>query len=294
MRISSAYQYGVSKNRVGDAVERLADAQLKVSTGKRFTRMDQDPTGARVVLDARRLQSRLTQLDGNLSRAKGVLGFTDSTLGEMSQLVSRARTLAVQGASDTQTQTTRDAIAAEVASLQSRLLDQANARGPQGEYLFAGQKLDVKPFEASAGALVYHGDAGPREAEVRPGETMRLNLTGGDTLISDTYNALESLRRHLMSGSTGEISRDDLNALQGSLDRLGNARSEIGAKLQEVTTLKDQHQRRIDDLTERISDAEDVDLADAMMELASAETAYQAALQVTARGFNLSLMDFIR
>lgn len=64
--------------------------------------------------------------------------------------------------------------------------------------------------------------------------------------------------------------------------------------MQQVTSLKSQNLLRMDELTEGISAIEEVDFTFAVSELSRAQTAYQAALSVSANGFSLSLMDYLR
>jgi flagellar hook-associated protein 3 FlgL len=78
------------------------------------------------------------------------------------------------------------------------------------------------------------------------------------------------------------------------LDNIGQERGRIGARLQTVAEYQANHARRSEGLTEQISDIEDVDLSQAILELKQAETAYQAALQAVGMTQGLSLMDFLR
>jgi flagellar hook-associated protein 3 FlgL len=113
-------------------------------------------------------------------------------------------------------------------------------------------------------------------------------------MFIDAYAALESLKNNLQGGNNGALSGIDIPAIQGAMDDFNRERGGIGAKLQQLTQQKTDYQRRIDELSVGISNVEDVDLAEAMVEYQLAETAYTAALNVASQGFGLSLMDFIR
>ena len=47
-------------------------------------------------------------------------------------------------------------------------------------------------------------------------------------------------------------------------------------------------------LTSQLSDLQDIDLAETVVQVTSANTAYQAALATTAKVGQISLMDFLR
>ena len=75
---------------------------------------------------------------------------------------------------------------------------------------------------------------------------------------------------------------------------IANATKDASQYFMTVDELKAHNQRRIDDFTQRISDVEDVDMAEAITQYQTAQTVYTAALQVASTTHQLSLMDFIR
>ena len=123
---------------------------------------------------------------------------------------------------------------------------------------------------------------------------MRVNLENADTFFKDLHSKLDDLRSHLLGGDIGIISDKDIYAMRTALDNIGIARGINGVKMNDIERLRNEGQRRQDDLTKTISDNEDIDLAEAITKMQSAETAYTAALQVASQGFQLSLMDFLR
>lgn len=294
MRVSTSFQYDIYSSRISDAQSRYFEAQERVMTGKRFNRVSEDPVAALTSISARSLKSRLAQLEKNLLIAQEYAGTSENALDETGQLMRKAYTLSIQGASDATTQESRDAMAREVESLQSRLIDLANTRGTGGKFMFAGQMSDTKPFDDTVDPATFNADTLPINVEVRPGELMRANLENADTLFLDLHTKLETLRNHLLGGDIGLLSDQDIGAMQSALDDVSVARGVNGVKLNDIDRLRSEGQRRQDDLTKTISDNEDIDIAEAITNMQSAEMAYTAALQVASQGFQLSLMDFLR
>ncbi len=294
MRVTSNYQYDVYRNNIRNAQENYFLAQQRVMTGKKFTRVSEDPVSALTSLNVRSLRSRLEQLDKNLMVAQEYTGTTENSLDELNSVLKRAYTLTIQGASDATTQESRNAMANEIASLQQRLVDLSNTQGVGGKFIFAGQSSDTKPFSATGGALTFAGDTLPINVEVRPNEVMRANLENADTFFTGIYATLETLRTDLLGGDVGLLSDQDVAAVLGAMDQLSDARGLNATKLQEIDRLRTEGARRMDDLTKTISDNEDIDLAEAITKMQMAETAYTASLQVASQGFRLSLMDFLR
>ena len=294
MRVSTNFQFESYANKVSDAKSRYFEAQQRVTTGKKYATVSEDPIAALGSLSAKSLRSRLEQLTKNLIVAQEFAGTTEGVLDEAGQLAQRAYVLAIQGASDSTTQPSRDAMATEIASIQKRLVDLGNTQASGGRYIFAGQSSDTKPFSEASGVLTFNADDLPVQVEIRPSETMRANLSNASTYFGNVYAALESLKTNLASGNTQLISEGDIANLQASIDATNIARGQSGVKFQEIQRLRAEGERRVDELTIAISDNEDIDLADAITQMQQAETAYTAALQVAGQGFRLSLMDFLR
>ena len=292
-RVSTAYQYGSYQGAIAASNARLYEAQQRVSTGKKINRPSDDPVGSARVLSMRSLKSGIEQFAGNLKTAKGVLGSSEVALAEASQLVTRAYTLAVSGANGATDQAGRNAMVEEINQIQARLIEVGNSKGPSGQFLFAGQEYDAKPFALSGIALAYNGDANDVIVETGPGEVMAVN-TKGDALFQTAYDRLETLKNSLIGGNVGAISGVSITELQDSQRQFSHARGVVGTKMKRVDDLTRDMDRRKDDLTQGISDVEEIDLSQAVMDYQLAQTAYQAALSVASQGFGLSLMDFIR
>lgn len=293
MRISTAYQYDSYQRDIQLAAEKLSTISQQLATGKRINQPSDDPVGVGQSLTLHSLQSGIQQYMSNLNTAKGSLGYIDNAASSMSDLMNQAYQLAVQGASSTTDQVGRNAMVQQITSLQGQLLNIANTQGPNGSYIFAGQKADTKPYTINAGALVFNGDSKPINVEVGPGQMLQANAAGEPT-ISAMYNNLEKLKNDLTGGQVGAISGIDITNIQDSLTAISNLRGNVGARMQTVTSMTTQWQVRSDDLTKNISDVEDVDLSAAMVQYQQANQAYTAALTVAGQGSRLSLMDFIQ
>jgi len=292
MRISTSYKYDTLQFDIQNAADRLATITQQVATGKRINQPSDDPVGVGQTINMRSLQSAMEQYQSNLNTAKGSLGTVDNTASDITDLLNQANQIAVSGASGTTDQIGRNAMAAQITSLQARLVDLANTKGPDGSYIFAGQKTNTKPYTINAGGLVFNGNVNPIRVETGPGETVQANVPG-EPMISDLYTRLESLKSNLTGGQVGAISGIDLANLKSSLDTVSNMRGDVGARMQTVQDMTSQWQRRSDDLTKNISDVEDIDMSAAMVQYQQATQAYQAALTVAGQGFRLSILDFI-
>ena len=78
------------------------------------------------------------------------------------------------------------------------------------------------------------------------------------------------------------------------LDSLTAAQADFGAKGQQLKTTSDRYSSMSTDFTSFLSNIEDADIPTAIVELNTAQTAYQAALTASSRSFQQSLLDFLK
>lgn len=293
MRVSTSYRFEFFGDMVSQTESKYVDAQQRISTGKQLDTPSDNPSGATLSVKARDLRTSLAQYSTNISSAKNFLSQTDTQLSAVNDILSQVQALAVQGANATNSADQLKGMATSIQQIQNRLVTLSNAQAADGRYLFAGQSTKTKPFDAANGTMTYSGDGASIVAETAPGSTMAIN-TQGSPLLTDIYNALESLKGNLNSGNTAGISNQSIKDISSLQTRLNAERGSVGAKIQSITALASQHQRRSDELTKSISDVEDIDMSKAITDYQQASTAYQAALQVAGQGYKLSLMDYIQ
>jgi flagellar hook-associated protein 3 FlgL len=293
MRVSDAFRYDQFSSQIGAAQLRVQKTQDQVSTGKRINTASDDPTGTRQLIGLSALRSGIAGYTKNLDVATGALSSTEAAYSDLGDLVQQAQTLAIQGATDTMDQTTRNSIANQIGSLQSRLVSLGNSQGPDGRYLFGGQITDAAPFSvASDGSLAYSGDTTVPSVETGPGEKTKVGETG--TSIGDLYAKLTSLKNDLASGNLTSLSGPRLTELKSAGDAVNSARADVGRRMNDVDASRSAFSRRNADLASRASDIGEVDYSKAILDYTAAQTAYQGALQVASKGFSMSLMDFIQ
>jgi flagellar hook-associated protein 3 FlgL len=179
----------------------------------------------------------------------------------------------------------------EVSSLKEQLLNIANTQ-VNGTYLFAGFADDSEPFASSP--VVYNGTSDIKYVESGPGETIATNIPG-DTLFTtpvDVFAELDNLEISLRA--------EDTSALESSLDTLEVAADQIRTQ----RSLMGNNSARLDDSKSMLEDAkvqtqstlsryEDADLTEVISEMTQAEQALEAALTVSSRITNLSLLNYL-
>jgi flagellar hook-associated protein 3 FlgL len=273
--------------------ERLADAQSRVSSGKRIEKPSDDPLGAERAVRLRDELETTSAYSTAVDESKSWLDATDSALSSINDLVQRARELTVQAANGATTPAARQSIKLELDSLTDQLKTTLNG-AYDGRYIFSGTATDTPPYDLnSATPDAYQGDANPVVRQIGPGVSVQVNVTADDVL-SGLLPALRSISAHLASNDAASLQTTDLQALDTGLDTVANVRSQIGATTNRVTAAG----QRLDDMhdvtTAFLSKTEDADLPQALTDLSAQQNALTAALHGGSTLIQQSLMDFLR
>ena len=108
----------------------------------------------------------------------------------------------------------------------------------------------------------------------------------------DIFTALSDLEAAFTSGDHTTISAQ-LTTLEQAAEQVRGARSEMGninSYLGDVESLTEEIKLQ---MTERLSNYEDTDLVEVMTNITMAEQSYEAALNVSARLSQLSILDYM-
>jgi flagellar hook-associated protein 3 FlgL len=276
-------------------LRRLERLQGELTSGVRLSRPSDDPPAVRRALTFRAGISAGEQYLRNLDSSNAWLAATEVNLGAITDLLHRARELAVQGATDSLSNDERSAIAAEVHQILEQLVLVGNA-SLRGQRLFGGLITDADPFTLNQGpptTVTYSGESGAMLREIDVGTTIQINVPGSSFLPA-VFAALITLRDDLAAGNTLAISSNDIGTLDAALDDVLVVRSEVGARMNRVeATIDRQHQVQVR-LQELLSKVQDTDFAAAITEFSAQETVYRAALESGSRALQPSLLDYLR
>lgn len=163
-------QEAISRNR-----EKMVKGQEQAVTGKAVNRPSDNPVAAMRIVGLKAQGERAEQVAQNIEVASAVLNMTDSSLGELTELVTRAKELAIQmGSSSNYTPDARLAVKNEVDQLMARAIQIGNSRIGD-RYIFGGYQTEKPPFDLDGN---YFGDAGVFQIEVDRGQKVEVNMPG--------------------------------------------------------------------------------------------------------------------
>jgi flagellar hook-associated protein 3 FlgL len=97
----------------------------------------------------------------------------------------------------------------------------------------------------------------------------------------------------LRANNTTDLGGVRLDELEKALDNTLNYTTEIGAKQNRMEMAANRMEESELNFTEILSETEDIDMLEVLMNLATVQTAYSAALSAGAKIIQPSLVDFI-
>ncbi|HIE29025.1 TPA: flagellar hook-associated protein 3 [Candidatus Poribacteria bacterium] len=291
MRVTNKIIATQIKDTISQNAQRLQKSQFAIASGRRFNKPSDDPIGTTQAIKQRIRIDRINQINRNIDDGLGFLNLTDTVLGGVRSQLVRAKEIALAQTSGTANASDRALAAKEVAVILEDVVALANTEF-NGRFIFAGRKTQNKPFNLEGAVVTYHGDDGSIQRQIGFDETIQTNVTGSE-VFAKTFETLINLKETLEQNNRAGIEAT-LAELDANIESILTIQSDVGAK---VNRLETQKERLLDskmELTQILSDTEDVDLAEAIMEFSLKQTALQAALESAARIIQPSLLNFLR
>ncbi len=288
--------------------QRLAELQEQISSGRRLSQPDQNPS-AFVELRLNEEQvSRLATFRLNITTANARLNQSVSTLQDVNLILRRAQEIALEANNASTDASARTAYALEIDGLINQLLQAANTRVGD-EYIFSGTAVNRQPFRVAATdpegrptLIEYRGGSEPTRAVVASDRTIDVYPRGDQVFQrtgSDVFDALLQLRDVLRDTSLDPPSR--AQAMQQRLEELQSAQQLVletigyqSATLEALEALDGQLGNLKLVSQERVADLGNTDIVEVAVRLREIENLYEATLGLTARIMQTSFLDFIR
>ena len=177
-RISSIEQFQQGIDNILRQQARLNQTQLELSTGKKVNKPSDDPSAATQLLKLSALKSNTKQYDRNIDAARNQLELQESVLSNVGNVLQRIRELVIQANNATQSNESRAAIADELYNRIDELLQYANTKDPDGEYIFSGFNSRAPAFVKNGANFLYQGDQGERLLQISEDSTIAVRTNG--------------------------------------------------------------------------------------------------------------------
>jgi flagellar hook-associated protein 3 FlgL len=307
MKISTHLMFDRASHQMSSAQTNLAKSQAQLAQGKQIINPSDAPDQASTV---QRLKSILTRQDSYqtaLNTVQNRLQGEDSTLSSVSDLLIRAKEIAVQANNDTLSPDNRKALGVELQGLRDQMLSLANTKDTNGNYLFAGSRVTQPPFVSLAGASPqYVGDQTRMNVMVGENRSMPINRTGTDAFVPVNRTAPDGSTQgvgffNVMDDLIKGVNTSDRPKMQGGLGELDTllgglsmARANIGSGLKGIEQQTSVIEDTVLNLKTTLSSVEDLDYASAITKMNQQMLSLEAAQSSFAKISQLNLFNYIK
>lgn len=212
-RVSEGSSLHAINYSIGKSKSKLENLQLGGANLKRIQRPSDDPIGNTKILEIRSQKIDSDQFLRNASMAKAQLTYTENAIEELTDLLSKAKELAIGQASNLFDIDIRRSVAKEVNQLRNQALSISNRR-LGNKFIFAGFKSLTRPFDQDG---KYKGDTNQSKVEVNKDFFVPISFNGKQIFYEKENTAL------IESGPLDSSPLQNLN-IQPKLDGNGDVK----------------------------------------------------------------------
>ena len=308
-------------------LENLDTIRKQLTSGKNFSKPSDDPTG---VIRSMQLYSGIEankQYNKNISNIINWLDVTDTALDQMGTQLGNIRNKLVAAGNAGYSETERKSIKDEINEIIGTMSQILNTTF-DGKYVFSGTRVTGKPTEVNKDANKnssidyinkdgsmpvdpssdeYKQMNGKLKVEISEGVIIEYNVTATEILEGDSVDLRELLKNIVnhLDGKSDDGTAVDLDAIDklvkqdlANIDKvtenLLKIRSEVGAKQNRMDSAKKMNTETNFNMTEILSNVEDIDIVEKNMEYAVLQSVYISSLQTSAKVLQPTLMDYLR
>ncbi len=308
MRITSAYAFENSVSNLQLRQQALSRSQEQLTSGKRVLKPSDDPAAAAEAERALAAVNRNVAQQRALEASRNSMQLSETALGDAGELLQQARESVVAAGNGSYTDAQRLLVANALRSVRDELLAVANRSDGAGRYLFGGQGSDKPPLLDAPGGVVYtatsgqtlaaSGEVSPLTIDGRAAWLQAPDLVNPGALIS-VFDSLDQTITELKTpGRTGaQISQtvsSSLARVDSMSTNLSAWRAHAGEALKRIDGIEQRLSQGKLDAERQRSDAEDLDMTQAISDFQNRQSGYDAALKTYSIVQKMSLFDFLR
>ncbi|PSU62721.1 flagellar hook-associated protein FlgL [Photobacterium phosphoreum] len=193
-RVSTASQYQNLTSNLMRKQGELNQTNGQLSSGKRVETAGDDPVSSVTIQNYRQQLTQIDQYNSAITLANNRLQTMETAIAGIEDNLGATKQKVLGMINGAMASNDRTAFKDELISLRDGLLELANSRDEAGNYVFAGNQSDTKPFmEATNGSMNYHGDSQSRYAQIDKSVNVKTSLPG-DQLFTDVPNSYGDYR----------------------------------------------------------------------------------------------------
>lgn len=334
MRVTENSNYETVRESIRKTREKMQGLQNQAASTKKLNTPSDDPLATAKILETRTEKLNSEQFLMNSRLAESYLENADHALSEISEIVGRAKDIALSQASGaSSSEATRQGVSEEVKQLYAQALASANRRIGD-RYIFSGFKTD-RPAVNDDGR--YQGDHGEIMVEVGKGVFLTSNIPGIEVFNTKPENSEDKLQsnpdmleaqsrapasaldeaQNPQSGPYGKLENvnlfnelqnlriglltGDIHSIRTTLERFDDlqakvisARTKIGSRIAGLQSTIQSNEKQTITNANLTSQLEDADMLQVVSDMAKEESVFKSSLQTSQKLLQPTLMDFLK
>jgi flagellar hook-associated protein 3 FlgL len=317
MRISTNTFIEGSVGRLTDLQSKISKVQQQISSGKRLITPSDDPIAAAQVVEINNSIALNEQFAKNRLQLANNLNQTDVTLSNITDVLQNINEIIVIASNGLNSADDKLVMATTLQGQFDQLLSLANSTDSTGNYIFSGNNSSTEPFvkNAETGFWGYLGSKENLVVNVDHNSTMSSTIIGSnlfanakapmltgdqgqDRSLDNIFNQLSTAIEALKNPSTTANFDASISNLASYFDltltQVNDVRSDVGNRLKMIDQLDSLGSSRGLQLTQSLSNLQDLDYTKAISDFTRQQTVLQAAQQTFAQASKLTLFDYIK
>lgn len=301
MRVSTSQLYATNLAGLNRQTSELANVQKQLASGNKIQTPSENPADATRIVDINRAIDRNAQFKSNGDYAFNRLRQSETTLDAVDSALSRVEGLIFSTLG--QDASSRPQLARQLRDELSIITDLANTRDGNGDYLYAGHDVNIKPFDNSGANVIYTGDDGQRSIQIaadrrvadgNSGQEVFENTGAGRSVFAIIEAVVTELENPAATSASVQTAIDTATPdLALAKDNLTIVRNSIASRMGMIKTEQEINTQMTEALKDQRSELNDIDYAEVAMKLNQLQTSLQAAQQTFVKTQQLSLFNFL-
>ncbi len=333
MKVTQSSTYRLMNTNLNRITNTLEDLRNQGASGLKVNKPSDDPTAIRSILTARTEIRHTERYLQTMGVSYDKMEAADTHLGQIENILQRVKEIGINSVNGSLSDSDRQILADEVGQLREALVATANTQ-IDGRYIFAGYSNTTPPFventsytdaaydpnDSNTWPYHYQGDQNPTELEITPGEKVAVSVTGNELFMGvantnwspppaanqpetgnvDIFSVLTRIEEAIRSNNVDDPTGPG-GGIQANIDNLEIAanqerriRAKLGTRTARVEAAMAQQEQVSVDLLQTLSRYQDADAIETFNEIVKQETAFQAALSVTSRVSQISILDYFQ
>jgi|MDTG01.5.fsa_nt_gb flagellar hook-associated protein 3 FlgL len=285
-------------NRITGDIQNI---QSKIATGRNILKASDDPAISTKISFTKDQKVMLERYNANINMSKNRLEQAETAMGTSVNILQRIYELTIQARNDTNNLADRQSIGLEVKNLRDQMLSLANTRDANGQYIFAGYKVETQPYleDKTTGKVVHHGDSGVHTLQISRNQRIPTSLNGADVFlrvphdkgVENMFSMLDDIVAKL---ELGKMDDDFIDKMDSSVRHFSLQQTKIGATINRSDMQKEVNDRQLLLMDQDISNLEDADIAKLVTDLQAKLVSRNAAQQAFVKIAQDNLFNYLR